>query len=148
MKDFFKGVRKHIDRLDVGHLREQYKLVADELANTEMLLHALKEGFVRLDADGRVLQSNPAAKRLLGSEPADALAGLGLPLGKSSSREIKVELKAESFSDGIRALEALRKKVFAAVKQIIGLSPKITLVEPGSLPRSEGKIKRVIDNRK
>ena len=62
--------------------------------------------------------------------------------------EIKVELKAESFSDGISALEALRKKIFAAVKQITGLSPKITLVEPGSLPRSEGKIKRVIDNRR
>ena len=62
--------------------------------------------------------------------------------------EIKVELKAESFSDGISALEALRKKIFAAVKQITGLSPKITLVEPGSLPRSECKIKRVIDNRR
>ncbi len=62
--------------------------------------------------------------------------------------EIKVEIKAESFSDNIRALENLRRKVLAAVKQIIGLSPKITLVAPGSLPRSEGKIKRVIDNRK
>jgi len=61
--------------------------------------------------------------------------------------EIKVEIKPEAFSDNIRELEALRKRVFAAVKQIIGLSPKITLVEPGSLPRSEGKIKRVIDNR-
>ncbi len=62
--------------------------------------------------------------------------------------EIKVEIKAESFSDNIRELESLRKRVFAAVKSIIGLSPKITLVEPGSLPRSEGKIRRVIDNRK
>lgn len=62
--------------------------------------------------------------------------------------EIKVEIKSEAFSDNIRELEVLRKRVFAAVKQIIGLSPKITLVEPGSLPRSEGKIKRVIDNRK
>ncbi len=62
--------------------------------------------------------------------------------------EIKVEIKAESFSDNIRELESLRKRVFAAVKAIIGLSPKITLVEPGSLPRSEGKIKRIIDNRK
>ena len=95
MKDFFKGVRKHIDRLDAGRLREQYELVADELANTEMFLHALKEGLIRLDADGRVLQSNPAAKRLLGSEPADALAGLGLPLGKSSSREIEVTYPEE-----------------------------------------------------
>ena len=95
MKDFFKGVRKHIDRLDAGRLREQYELVADELANTEMFLHALKEGLIRLDADGRVLQSNPAAKRLLGSEPADALAGLGLPLGKSSSREIEITYPEE-----------------------------------------------------
>ena len=62
--------------------------------------------------------------------------------------EIKVEIKAEAFSDNIRTLETLRKKVFAAVKQIIGLSPKLTLVAPGSLPRSEGKIKRVIDLRK
>ena len=62
--------------------------------------------------------------------------------------EIKVEIKAEAFSDNIRTLEALRKKVFAAVKQIIGLSPKLTLVAPGSLPRSEGKIKRVIDLRR
>ena len=62
--------------------------------------------------------------------------------------EIKVEIKSEAFSDNIRELEALRRKVFLAVKQIIGLSPKITLVEPGSLPRSEGKIKRVIDNRR
>ena len=90
MKDFFRGVRKHIDRLDAGRLREQYRLVADELANTDMLLHALKEGLVRLDAAGQILQSNPAAKRLLGAEPADALADLGLPLGKSSSREIEI----------------------------------------------------------
>ena len=62
--------------------------------------------------------------------------------------EIKVEIKPEAFSDNIRALESLRKKVFLAVKQIIGLSPKITFVEPGSLPRSEGKIRRVIDNRR
>ena len=62
--------------------------------------------------------------------------------------EIKVEIRSEAFSDNIRELESLRKKVFAAVKQIIGLSPKITLVSPGSLPRSEGKIKRVIDLRK
>ena len=62
--------------------------------------------------------------------------------------EIKVELRPESFSDNIRELEGLRKRVFAAVKQIIGLSPKITLVAPGSLPRSEGKIKRVVDLRK
>ena len=61
--------------------------------------------------------------------------------------EIKVEVTPESFSDNVAHLENLRKRVFAAVKSIIGLSPKITLVEPNTLPRSEGKIKRVVDNR-
>ena len=45
-------------------------------------------------------------------------------------------------------MEGLRKRVLEAVKSIIGLTPKIILVGPGTLPRSEGKIKRVIDNRK
>ena len=62
--------------------------------------------------------------------------------------EIKVEVNADAFSDSVRKMEDLRKRVFDAVKSIIGLSAKIILVEPGSLPRSEGKIKRVIDNRK
>ena len=38
--------------------------------------------------------------------------------------------------------------IAASIKEIVGLSPKILLVAPGSLPRSEGKIKRVIDNRR
>ena len=62
--------------------------------------------------------------------------------------EIKVEVTAECFSDDIKSLENLRKRVFSAVNRIIGLSPTITLVEPYSLPRSEGKIKRVMDLRK
>ena len=62
--------------------------------------------------------------------------------------EIKVEMRPEAFSDNVRDVESLRRKVFAAVKQIISLSPRITLVAPGTLPRSEGKIKRVIDLRK
>ena len=62
--------------------------------------------------------------------------------------EIKVEVSPEAFSDSVRHMEDLRRRVFDAVKTIIGLSPRIILVEPGSLPRSEGKIKRVIDLRK
>ena len=95
MKDFFKGVRKHIYRLDAAHLREQYKLVADEFARTDMLIHALKEGIVRLDANGEPVQSNPAAEQLLGSDPVDAIRTLGLPLGKSSRREVVVTYPEE-----------------------------------------------------
>lgn len=62
--------------------------------------------------------------------------------------EIKVEIRSDAFSDNVREVESLRKRVFMAVKTIIGLSPKITLVPSGSLPRSEGKISRVIDNRR
>ena len=62
--------------------------------------------------------------------------------------EIKVEVTAEAFSDTVSATEAIRKRVAASIKEIVGLSPKITLVAPGSLPRSEGKIKRVVDNRR
>ena len=90
MKDFFRGVRKHIDRLDAGHLREQYKLVADELAQTEKLHAIIKDGLVRLDALGNVIQANPAAKTLLGGEPADVLPGMELSLGKASRREFAV----------------------------------------------------------
>ena len=90
MKAFFKGVRKHIDKLDAQHLREQYTLVADEFARSEMLLHALKEGIIRLGANGEVLQSNPAARTLLGMEVADILPDLALPLAKSSKREITI----------------------------------------------------------
>ena len=90
MKDFFKSVRKHIDRLDAGRLREQYKLVADELAQTEKLHAIIKDGLVRLDAVGSVIQANPAARTLLGGEPADVLPNLELPLGKASRREFAV----------------------------------------------------------
>ena len=62
--------------------------------------------------------------------------------------EIKVEVAEEAFSDNIRHLEDLKRRVLEAVKSIIGLTPRIILVGPGTLPRSEGKIKRVIDNRR
>ena len=62
--------------------------------------------------------------------------------------EIKVEVTADSMSDSMSKMEAVRKRVAASIKEIVGLSPKIMLVAPGSLPRSEGKIKRVIDNRR
>ena len=62
--------------------------------------------------------------------------------------EIKVEVTPEAFSDNIRHLEDLRKRVLDNVKSIIGLTPKIILVGPGTLPRSEGKIRRVVDNRR
>ena len=70
------------------------------------------------------------------------------PTGALDTLEVKVEVTPENFSDDIRHLEELRKRVGAAVKSITGLTAKITLVEPHTLPRSEGKIRRVVDLRK
>ncbi len=61
--------------------------------------------------------------------------------------EIQVEVSAEVFSDKIRGLEQLRANLSSAVEHVLGLRAKIQLVGPRTLQRSEGKAKRVIDNR-
>ena len=61
--------------------------------------------------------------------------------------EIKVELSADAFSDRVRGIEELEAKIRASIESTLGISAKVTFVEPSSLPRSEGKAKRVIDNR-
>jgi signal transduction histidine kinase len=88
MKRFFKGVRKHIDKLDAEKLREQYRLVSDEFAHFETIFNALKEGVIVLDENGKVVHENPAARRLLGMAPDDILPTVAVPLGKTSRREI------------------------------------------------------------
>ena len=61
--------------------------------------------------------------------------------------EVKVEVTPELFSDEIRALEALQHKLEASIENILGLRVKVTLAEPRTLARSEGKAKRVTDLR-
>ena len=62
--------------------------------------------------------------------------------------EVQVEVEERFFSDEIKQLENLTKKIAHVIQQAIGLSAKVKLVEPRTLERSEGKSKRVIDNRK
>ena len=61
--------------------------------------------------------------------------------------EVQVEVTPEVFSDKIRALEALHAKLEAALEHVLGLRVAVTLVEPRTLARSEGKAKRVSDLR-
>lgn len=61
--------------------------------------------------------------------------------------EIQVEVTSEIFSDKIRALETLQTKLNDAVGHTLGIRAKITLVEPRTIKRSEGKAKRLIDKR-
>ena len=62
--------------------------------------------------------------------------------------EVKVEVEERFFDDDMRGLENLSKKIQAVLKQALGLVAKVTLVEPKTLERFEGKAKHVIDNRK
>ncbi len=64
------------------------------------------------------------------------------------SLEIQVELNPKFYTDEIRVLEALNKKITHVLSQALGLNPKVKLVEPQTLVRSEGKAVHVIDKRK
>lgn len=62
--------------------------------------------------------------------------------------EVQVEVSDEMFSDKVRGLEHLEHLIKHELESVLGLSCKVTLVEPKKLPRSEGKAKRVTDKRK
>ena len=62
--------------------------------------------------------------------------------------EIQVEVEERFFSDEIRELENLTKKIAHVIQNALGIAAKIKLVEPKTLERSMGKAVHVIDNRK
>ena len=61
--------------------------------------------------------------------------------------EVQVEMNAKLFSDTVRELEGTEKRIEAALQSTLNVHARVRLMEPGTLPRSEGKAKRVIDNR-
>ncbi len=66
----------------------------------------------------------------------------------NDSMTVKVEVQKEFFGGNLGQLEALRRRIVEELKSDILITPRVDLVEPDSLPKSEGKAKRVIDNRK
>lgn len=60
---------------------------------------------------------------------------------------VKVEVKDEFFVEDMRALGAIQRRIQTALRNEILLTPKVDLVEPNTLPKSEGKAKRVVDLR-
>jgi len=64
---------------------------------------------------------------------------------KSDELEIWVEVSENVFSDEIGKMEALEKKLRAELESVLNISPRIKLVEPRTLARTEGKAKRVVD---
>ena len=61
--------------------------------------------------------------------------------------EVKVELTDEHWNSEVKEIEMLKKRISDNITSLIGLHASIKMVEPNSLPRSEGKAQRVIDNR-
>ena len=58
-----------------------------------------------------------------------------------------MEMSDDMFSDKVRNLEDVEHNIASALQFTLNIAARIRLVEPKSLPRSEGKAKRVIDNR-
>lgn len=61
--------------------------------------------------------------------------------------EVHVEVDEQFFSDEIRQMEMLSKKIKSQIEKTLGISVIVKLVEPKTIERSEGKSKRVIDKR-
>ena len=68
--------------------------------------------------------------------------------GSSDTLEVLVEMTPELFSDTLGALTQKEAQITEALKSMLGILAKVTIVEPKSIVRSEGKAVRVIDKRK
>lgn len=61
--------------------------------------------------------------------------------------EIRIEMTQAMFSDEVKRLEDLERKMRKEIESILGINAKVKLVEPKSIERTDGKVKRVIDKR-
>ncbi len=61
---------------------------------------------------------------------------------------VKVEVREEFFREDMRYLNSLRKRITDALKSELLVTPSVELVEPNTLPQSEGKALRIVDLRK
>ena len=62
--------------------------------------------------------------------------------------DISVEMNPDQFSDKVKDMQDQEKALAVAIKTMLGINPKVHLVSPKSITRSEGKAVRVIDKRK
>ena len=62
--------------------------------------------------------------------------------------EVQVEVTPEVFADTVGALEQLQAKLTKSIESVVGVRAGVRLVQPRTIQRSEGKAKRVIDNRR
>ncbi|MFP5239340.1 MAG: phenylacetate--CoA ligase family protein [Acidobacteriota bacterium] len=68
--------------------------------------------------------------------------------GNLDTLEIQVEVDEKLFSDEIKVLQRIEGKIVKNIKDYLGVTAMVKLVEPRSIQRSEGKAKRILDLRK
>ena len=68
--------------------------------------------------------------------------------GTLDELEVRVEVSPDFATDDVGAFRRLQERASEALLSVLGLSPKVTLLEPRTLKRSPGKAQRVIDQRK
>lgn len=68
-------------------------------------------------------------------------------IGAMDSLEVRIEVAEDVFSDMMADMVAFTKRVSDRIQSVVGLQAKVTLVEPGTIERTAGKARRVIDNR-
>ena len=61
--------------------------------------------------------------------------------------KVQIELTPEMYSDSSDVMAALKERFSRAIARVLNIRVAVTLLPPNSLPRSEGKAKRVVDNR-
>ena len=69
-------------------------------------------------------------------------------VGNNDTFDVNVEMNPEQFTDTVSGITAQEKALGEAMKTMLGINPKVHLVAPKSITRSEGKAVRVIDKRK
>jgi phenylacetate-CoA ligase len=67
--------------------------------------------------------------------------------GNLDTMQVRVEVSEDIFSDEVRVLENLAKRIQVEIKDLLGVTCSVKLVEPRTIQRSEGKAQRVIDKR-
>ena len=69
-------------------------------------------------------------------------------VNNSDTFDILVEMSQDLFSDDVKSIEKVQNKIKSDLRATLGIGPDVKLVSPNTIQRSEGKAKRVIDNRK
>ena len=69
-------------------------------------------------------------------------------VNSADTLEVQVEMTEEMVSDTVSHIQNLARSIHERIKSVVGISANVKLVAPKSIPRSEGKAKRVVDKRK